>query len=425
MGAILKLPRSEIYDVSILEKLKSKWRKEEVYANPGWASDEVTSALLINRLLYFEDFNEHEAVEGVLNQETSSSFHLIILPHEDCNFRCTYCYETFERGKMSRGVVDGLKAFSEIDLLSGQRGITVFNVSWFGGEPCLALDIVDELSSHFTQLCEKSGINYRSGMTTNGFFLNKATMDRLTKNRVSHFQVTLDGPSRTHDLSRRRRGGQGTFDVIYNNLKAINKSDIKSTFTIRVNVSPDNYLDVPELIGMFAKDFQGDERFSLDFHGVGHWGGPHDDGYQILDGGTAFDVCLKLTMQACEAGLAPEPQKRVLCSHGSVCYAGKENSVVVGSDGTLYKCTVAFSDERNKVGQLKQNGELLIDSSKWQRWVGRTAGQTKCTTCSFMPSCQGKSCPLEALDKDEPPCPMTELQLSEMVRFAVAFGGRS
>lgn len=37
----------------------------------------------------------------VMEQVMDSSLHLIILPTEQCNFRCKYCYESFKKGKMS------------------------------------------------------------------------------------------------------------------------------------------------------------------------------------------------------------------------------------------------------------------------------------------------------------------------------------
>src|SRR5436853_5308192 len=40
----------------------------------------------------------------------SNYLDLIILPTEACNFRCTYCYETFENKKMPRPVVTGIKS---------------------------------------------------------------------------------------------------------------------------------------------------------------------------------------------------------------------------------------------------------------------------------------------------------------------------
>ncbi|MEU0375645.1 hypothetical protein ABZ070_37330 [Streptomyces sp. NPDC006283] len=41
------------------------------------------------------------------------SLYLIILPTEQCNFRCTYCYEQFEIGRMPDGIADAVCAFMD------------------------------------------------------------------------------------------------------------------------------------------------------------------------------------------------------------------------------------------------------------------------------------------------------------------------
>ncbi|PJJ00771.1 hypothetical protein BX264_1060 [Streptomyces sp. 2333.5] len=38
---------------------------------------------------------------------TDRTLHLIILPTEQCNFRCTYCYEDFSVGRMGPETVQG------------------------------------------------------------------------------------------------------------------------------------------------------------------------------------------------------------------------------------------------------------------------------------------------------------------------------
>jgi uncharacterized protein len=68
---------------------------------------------------------------------------LIFLVTEQCNFRCTYCYENFEKGKMSDDVIEGVIKYVE------KRGpqLKNLNVHWFGGEPLLALDVIEKLSN--------------------------------------------------------------------------------------------------------------------------------------------------------------------------------------------------------------------------------------------------------------------------------------
>ena len=63
---------------------------------------------------------------------------LIILPTEKCNFRCTYCYEDFLIGKMPPAIERGVKAL--IDRRSDS--LDRLEISWFGGEPLLAADVV-------------------------------------------------------------------------------------------------------------------------------------------------------------------------------------------------------------------------------------------------------------------------------------------
>ena len=58
---------------------------------------------------------------------------LILLPTEQCNFRCTYCYEDFAIGRMTPEVVSGVKNL--IDRRAD--GLSHLQLSWFGGEPTL------------------------------------------------------------------------------------------------------------------------------------------------------------------------------------------------------------------------------------------------------------------------------------------------
>jgi uncharacterized protein len=57
------------------------------------------------------------------------SLHLILLPTERCNFRCTYCYERFDVGQMSRQVIDAVLAFLDSRASSLERLV----IAWFGG----------------------------------------------------------------------------------------------------------------------------------------------------------------------------------------------------------------------------------------------------------------------------------------------------
>ena len=57
-----------------------------------------------------------------------------------------------------------------------------------------------------------------SSMTTNGYFLDCATFEKLSAYNLIDIQITIDGLKQTHDMQRVLKDGSPTFDKIINNL---------------------------------------------------------------------------------------------------------------------------------------------------------------------------------------------------------------
>ncbi|OBS07518.1 hypothetical protein BAX55_02700 [Acinetobacter baumannii] len=72
------------------------------------------------------------------------SFELILYPTEQCNFRCSYCYENFEIGRMLPEVVESVK-----NLIDNRLDVVDhLHLSWFGGEPLIAKDILLDIANY-------------------------------------------------------------------------------------------------------------------------------------------------------------------------------------------------------------------------------------------------------------------------------------
>src|SRR4051794_12669234 len=97
----------------------------------------------------------------LLSQLNPDSYELILYPTEQCNFRCSYCYEDFEIGRMSDDVIAGVKAL--ISKISGR--VKSLHLSWFGGEPLLAKGVIQEISEHALRCCNEMGVNLSGGAT--------------------------------------------------------------------------------------------------------------------------------------------------------------------------------------------------------------------------------------------------------------------
>ena len=289
---------------------------------------------------------------------SSNSLHLVLLPTEQCNFRCTYCYETFENKKMTPSVVTGVKALidhraSELDLLE---------LSWFGGEPLLALDIIEDISRHAIERSREHGFALAASTTTNGYFLDRATFQRCLENRIYGYQISLDGAEELHDKSRMLASGNGTFRRIWSNLVQMKAVQAQFLVVLRLHYTLENYQDLARFGRTVQEEFGEDKRFTVLFKAVERLGGPADKSISKLSADQRGDIESYLADHSGVSNTYGVPGKYV-------CYAAKGNSLVIRSTGGIAKCTVALKSDFNDIGKLRADGLIDVDQTKFRRWM--------------------------------------------------------
>jgi uncharacterized protein len=294
--------------------------------------------------------------------------HLIVLPTEQCNFRCVYCYEDFSVGVMKPAVVTGLKR------LLAQRMPTLrqLHIAWFGGEPLTALSVIEEIARSVQERREQAqGLAYSSEMTTNAYRLDLATAERLYELGVDHYQVTLDGPEELHDQTRVQRNGRGSFQRIWTNLLSIRSSSLPVTVCLRVHLTPANLPVMADFLRRIRQEFLTDRRFTVLLKAVGRWGGPRDDTLDVLTGPEKTRAIEGLKEKAL-ADVAEES----FYQGGDICYASRVNSLVIRASGDVGKCTVALSDPANSIGRLLEDGTLELRNEALRPWLRGWMGGT-------------------------------------------------
>lgn len=306
---------------------------------------------------------------------TNSMLHLIVLPTEACNFRCVYCYESFRLKRMDPGVVDGLKRLIE----RRAPGLERLDVSWFGGEPLLALDVIEEVMIHADEVrAMYPDLQVAADITTNGYLLSAATASRLFDLGVRRFQISLDGPRDHHDRTRVRPGGRGTFDRIWENLCELKRNPGQFRITLRLHIDRDNVAVMPDFLRQVAGEFSEDPRFDVFLRAIARLGGPRDDSLPVLSDGEAEGVLAELRTAATSFGLTLAPAN----AGDSICYAARANSFVVRADGRLNKCTVALDHPANEVGRLEPDGTVRLRTDRMLPWMrGLASGEAKELSC--------------------------------------------
>lgn len=201
----------------------------------------------------------------------NNNLSLIILPTHQCNFRCVYCYENFEYGNMDLKTQDAIIEYVRKNI----RKFSSLSVSWFGGEPTLAIKEIEYISKSLIEICKKAKKPYSSNITTNGYLLTEENVQRLIKCKIFGYQVTIDGIKETHNSQKPHISSKDTFDTVINNLLNM-KNNIKSKLLnviIRTNVSKKIYDVLEEYIDFYYDNFNDDKRFSFFIRPVGDFGG--------------------------------------------------------------------------------------------------------------------------------------------------------
>lgn len=293
---------------------------------------------------------------------TSRRLHLIVLPTEACNFRCVYCYESFRLKRMEPSIVSGLKK------LVARRAPTLdwLTISWFGGEPLLAPDIMEDVLADVARLRQNHpSLGLMSDVTTNASLLTVPLLERLVRLGVADYQVTFDGPRRLHDRKRVRPGGAPTFDKIWSNLVAWRASRAEFRIQVRLHVDAENASAMPEFFEEFQEAFGGDPRYTLFIRGLSRLGGSNDADLPILEGEARTRVVDGLRREASGRGIPLSP----VPAGPGICYAARGNSFVIRADGRVNKCTVALDHPANQVGTLRPDGTIRLRADLIRPWM--------------------------------------------------------
>jgi uncharacterized protein len=292
---------------------------------------------------------------------SSERLKLTILPTEKCNFRCTYCWEDYQKGTMSQETVDAIKC-----LLNNRiKKLKILNLNWFGGEPLLEEDIVLDISDHIQQLISNyPNLIFTGGMTTNGYFLNDVTLKKLCKVGIKNYNIGLDGIAEFHNETRKLANNKETFDIIWNNLITAKKSSLDYSITLNINFFSDNYKHaIFPLLELIDNTLLEDSRFLLYFKAIRRLGGKNDEKIKHVAIEEEISIINRLKKQI-------KNIQQVINFNPSdyVCYASETNTMVIRANGDINKCIVALNSPYNNVGHLNSDGTVSIDRKKFLEW---------------------------------------------------------
>jgi uncharacterized protein len=348
-----------------------------------------------------DEFRQFQQLFGRQHYRTDV-LELILMPSEDCNFRCKYCYEDFARGTMIPEVREGIKNLVRRRIKKLNR----LQVSWFGGEPLYGWEAVEDLAPFFVEVADENEVSFGANMTTNAYLLTPDVVDKLFAWRIRSFQITLDGLPEHHNHSRVARDGSPTFDRIFDNLKALAAREESFHVALRVNFDQANAGGLSGFVDLLSQEFKNDSRYSLLLRAVGKWGGANDSNLDVCGGDESARIQRDILEQARKQGLHFGSLRDAARMGSQVCYAARPYNFLIGATGKVMKCTIILDkDEYNVVGRITPEGSLELDNDRMALWTEPAFEQdSQCRKCVVLPSCQGIHCPLIRIENGTQPC---------------------
>lgn len=366
-----------------LKALKANHSSEEITLD-----DDLVNTLLKNKFLTENDEDDFLIFKSVIQSIRSDKQRLIltIAPTMDCCFDCHYCFErTKSPVYMSENIMRGITKF-----VSSMENIKQTNITWFGGEPLMAVPQMEKLYRKLKRRLK--GTPIRSNIITSGFHLNEPNIRALQRMKVSQMQITLDGMKESHNKIKFTTGCDDTFSKVLNNIDLATSIAPEIHIVIRTNLTKTNAHEYEELQNLIIERYKGKNiaiapAFVMDRDESGM-----ADRGNLFSHGEYSRYILGLSNSGIDS-----PQVRYPSRHITECAIRNPLSLSFGPDGAVYKCWEHIGNPEFVIGKIDKDGILSVTDTTLlnrQMYGADPLEDKQCRECPYLPICHG-GCPIQ------------------------------
>lgn len=393
---------------------QGKLNEEDCHALQNFRSMGILEENIVEEIRHPDtDFLEHYAdcrVRQVVLQVT-----------QQCNLRCAYCaysgnYFTREHSNKRMTFNTAKSAIDYAIDHSSEMEEVCF--SFYGGEPLLEIELIKKCVAYVKE--HMIGRRYKFSLTTNGTLLVPEITKFLVENGFI-LSISLDGSQKEHDINRKFRSGEGSFNVIYRNITYIKENYFDFWKSIQILVTLNPKINLEEVMNFFDKDkiipkrliqFNEVESINLKNQELINY---KEDYYRnrkflylkmlmsltgMIDkkGNTKLFERLLEDKKEFIKGLKKGRTLHTCIHHGGPCIPGMKK-LFVSVDGKFYPCEkVVENPDTISIGDIK-NGLSLKDMKRILNLGELT--KKECLTCYALQDCKICIARIEGSDAKE------------------------
>lgn len=297
-----------------------------------------------------------------------------------CNLACTYCY-AHEHSPMKMSEEIAIKAV-ELGALSKEP----FVIQFTGGEPLLAVDIMETVAKYV----EKHQIPALMQVQSNGTLITKEIAQFLKSYHIA-VGISLDGRPDVNDRTRVFKDGSGTSPKILEGIRILGECGIEIGITCTVTHENSQYLSGIVEMAYYLGSVR---RLGFDLlRGQGRGASLAELDPSSITAGVkgAFETARKLEMLTGKPLILSQlenVEKQVSNPLGgfSHCHAMRGEAAYVDPHGRIYGCASLVGHEEYLLGHVRTG----IESNLQVKMISKIEQRmSRCKTCSDFNLCGG------------------------------------
>lgn len=289
-----------------------------------------------------------------------------IIPTTGCNAHCFYCYEE----GYCKQTIHPVSHKKIVDyLVSNIADTKELVLDWYGGEPLLCVQEIDQIIRELEQRVDLSRKNWVSSITTNAtLFTPELVKHAVACWHLDSVHITIDGTEKEHNIRKNvLLHGESAFAKTMAAIHLLLEAGVY--VNLRIHLDNNNRKSFPEIMQSLSEFFLYDR-----FHLFPTFLFPPETEmpetyitdaqkeqlfYEVFK--EVLDSPYALTIS--DAFPSPKVQN---------CFATKSNTIVIAPDASLHSCVQEFSESGNDM-----------------KFEDYSAYCKECRSCQYFPICLG------------------------------------
>ncbi len=373
----------ELYTSIFIKNEYNKYESNELY-DMGFLVDDNS-----NENEYLEELRKE-----VLDNNSDKIGNIIIAPTLECNAHCYYCFENgYRKGIMSIETANHLVNYLAKNWNGEKLGIT-----WFGGEPLIASEIIDYISCSL----KKKNIVFGAKITTNGLLFKKSTIEKLRESWcVEKVQITIDAIGDEYNKIKKYNDSiDNPFECVMKNIEYL--LSVNMPVKIRINFDPEKQEKVLKTMNYLIQRFDNNPYLKIYFapidaeNSVVRNVAEKFEEYEehpyvsLIKFGRKNrlyrgfpDMEEEITSFGDEKGIL---KKLKIYPSTINCYASCPNVLSIGPNGDIYKCHRVLGRKEYTSGNIVGG---VVENEAYKFFCNTCLTYEECENCRVLPICQG------------------------------------